>query len=376
MKKVLILGATGSVGTSACDICRMYPDHFIVTGLSAGSSAEKLLNLSNDFPQAKLHLSAENNYDQIDYSGEDALEIFIHENEADIVLNAISGAKGLLSSIFTLESGKDLALANKESMVMAGELIQNLCKKQSKTILPVDSEHSSLFNLMRNKTTDDISEIFITASGGPFIDKGIDEFKNITKAEALNHPTWNMGPKITIDSSTMANKGLEVIEAARLFNIDNNAIKVLVHRRSLVHGGIRLKDGSIHFHVSRPDMKLPVHNALFFPVSFPADFCSWDPFEESLIFEKPDMKKFPLLRMAYEALNEGNGKTIIYNAANEIAVDLFTNNQISYNQISEITERTLNLNFVNIDETRIGDIFYLDHIARKTALEEFLRLTQ
>ena len=257
MKRVLILGCTGSIGKSSIDIVQNMSEDFTVCGLQAHSNKDELLKLSKKFNCPTL-LSSEDN-------SEEAFNKLIDESKPDIVVNGIAGARGLIPSKLVLENGIDLALANKETIVMAGPLIKKLAKKNNVKLIPVDSEHSAIFNLVENFGSENISKIVITASGGPFREYTSEQLKNVTVEQALKHPTWNMGTKITIDSSTLANKGLEVIEAAYLFDVTHEQIEVVVHPQSLIHSLVRTKDGMLYAQISNPDINHPIFGALCWP---------------------------------------------------------------------------------------------------------------
>ncbi len=265
----------------------------------------------------------------------------IEETGADVVLNGIAGSPGLLPSVYSLRSGKDLALANKETIVMAGRLIKNLAVEKSREILPVDSEHSAVFHLIKDRKRDEVSEIILTGSGGAFRDTPIENLASVTVEDALSHPTWNMGKKITIDSATMANKGLEVIEAGLLFDMDVSRIKVLIHQQSHVHSLIRTMDGSLYAQISRPDMQLPIQNALTYPSLEKSGIEPLDLAGTELSFINPDEKKYPMLGLAYRAAESGNGYPLAYNAANEEAVKAFIDGKIAFTDIYTAVESVL-----------------------------------
>ena len=272
MKKIIVLGCTGSIGVSTMEILEQFPEDFSVVALSAHSSVDALLDLKKRYPRTRLVLTGSKvTPEGIDYAGTEGLVRMLEETDADMVVNGISGAAGLLPSVKSLETGKDLALANKETVVTGGDLIFELSRKHGRTILPVDSEHSALFHLLEGRDPDSVSELILTASGGPFADMPWEDQKKVTPAQALKHPNWDMGAKITIDSATLANKGLEVIEAWKLFHLPLDRISVLVHRQSLVHSLIRTKDNALYGQFSAPDMKLPIQNALFYPELRPVE---------------------------------------------------------------------------------------------------------
>lgn len=328
MRRILILGSTGSIGTTCLNYIRKSNPGFQVVGLTAHKNIEKLNSLSKEFSCPTLIT------DPIESSG---LKEFFIKTKPDIVLNAIAGADGLFATVTAIECGIDIALSNKESVVMGGTWIFDAAKENNVRIIPVDSEHSAIYNLLRGHKA---SSLVITASGGPFVDRM--DLENVTLEEALNHPTWKMGKKITIDSSTLANKGLEVIEASFLFNFKPEDISVTVHRQSVVHSMIRTKEGAVYAQMSPPDMTLPIIAALsdgkvkLENVVYPLSFDNL-----TLTFEKPDTKRFPLLALAYKALEIGGSATIAYNAADEVAVNAFMEGTIPYSRISQIVEKTL-----------------------------------
>ncbi|MDC7221872.1 MAG: 1-deoxy-D-xylulose-5-phosphate reductoisomerase [Spirochaetales bacterium] len=370
MKKVIVLGCTGSIGASTMDIIAQFPGEFSVEALSAHSarSSEILLKYKSVYGGAKLALTGvETPPEGIDYAGTDGLLRMIEETGADIVVNGISGAAGLLPSIKSLESGKDLALANKETIVTAGDLIFALAEKMGCTILPVDSEHSALFHLLMGRDPDTVSELILTASGGPFVDMPFEEQKGVTPARALKHPNWDMGAKISIDSATLANKGLEVIEAWKLFHLPLDRISVLVHRQSLVHSLIRTKDNALYGQFSSPDMKLPIQNALFYPELRPVEAAYTDLCGPALTFEKPDRKRFPMLDLAYKSAELGGPAPIVYNGSNEIAVAAFLKEEIGFTQIGEVTDAMLNLSWPDPQNTLEG-IEEVDRLSRERSL--------
>lgn len=365
MKKIFLLGATGSIGKSTLEVVAEFPEQLKLVGLSAHKNDKKLSEIGTNFKIDKLILTGKDSsdYDNINFFGIDDLLKEITKSDADIVVNGIAGSSGLLPSIATIKSGKDLALANKETMVMAGPIINNLAIQNNIKLIPVDSEHSAIFHLLENKEESDLEEIILTASGGAFRDFTYEDLKTVTLEDALKHPTWDMGNKITIDSASMANKGLEVIEAAMLFNIDINKIKVLIHPQSYVHSLIRVKDNSMYAQISSPDMKLPIQNALFYPTSEKVKSAYLDLAGKSLTFTEPDFQKYKMLELAYLALKKGNLYTIAYNASNEILVEAFVNNKISFLDISHYTEVILNMDF-DYTINSIDDVLKIDNIIR------------
>ena len=343
-KRIIVLGATGSIGTQTIDVVRAFPDDFEIVMLSAHKEQAKLYALSKEFPRARLALSGTPRPENSDvglsspvvYGKERFLEL-IASTDAEIVVNGISGHAGLEPSLSALESGKNLALANKESVVMAYCLLDAAAHKQNKRILPVDSEHAALFQLLSQ--WENVQEVTITASGGAFRDHPLPSLASVTADEASVHPSWSMGRKISIDSASLANKGLEVIEASRLFSLAPSQVKVLIHPQSIVHALVRLKDGSLQACMSSPDMRLPILNALTFPEIMASDFGHLELAGQSLEFRAPDHARYPVLEMAYQALRSGYGATIAYNAADEVAVASFERGEIQFTQIPQIIEK-------------------------------------
>ena len=333
-KKILVLGATGSIGKSTLDIIRNNPDRFAVAGLCANRNGEELQALAREFGNPKTVL--------VSTDGEEALLSLIRSSDADVVVNGISGASGLIPSKVALEQGKDLALANKETIVMAGPLIRALARSKGRKILPVDSEHSAVFSLIEAHGKDSIAEIILTASGGPFRTLDAKRLASVTARDALKHPTWSMGAKITIDSASLANKGLEVIEAVRLFDVPPTRVKVVVHPQSLVHSFVRTRDGVLYAQISKPDMRNPIHAALTWPDCVESSLEQLS-FEEvcTMQFEPPRYADFPLLGLAYRAAGLSGSYTIAFNAANEEAVAAFVSGAISFTALAEVTARVL-----------------------------------
>lgn len=366
MKRVIVLGATGSIGQSSLEVAKEFPDKIQIVGLSAHNNDSKLSELGSEFNTKNIVLTGKykSNFTNIKHFGMESLLEVINKTEADVVINGIAGSSGLLPSIETIKSNKDLGLANKETMVMAGNIINDLINSHQVKLLPVDSEHSAIFHLLEGDTIENIDEIILTASGGAFRDWDYEDLKKVTPEDALKHPTWNMGSKITIDSASMANKGLEVIEAARLFNINLNKIKVLIHPQSYVHSMIRKKDNSIYAHISAPDMKLPIQNAIFYPKLEKVKSCYLDLADKELTFKKPDIKKYQMLDLAFLALKKGESYTISYNAINEVLVDEFVKNNISFLDIPKYTSEILKLNLGPAPET-IKEVLEIDKKARE-----------
>jgi len=365
-KRVAILGATGSIGKSALEVIARGQGDFEVILLTAHCRADQLAELGRLYPgAATVHSGAE--------GGRESLLAAIAGCGADITLNGISGAAGLEPSMAAIEAGSNLALANKETLVMAGPLAIKRAHEKKVKIIPVDSEHSALFYLIEAHCAahgaDALDEIILTASGGPFRNHSLEEMKKVSPQAALAHPTWNMGEKITIDSASMANKGLEVIEAARLFNCSTDKIRVVIHPQSVVHSMIRMKDGAVYAQLSRPDMRLPIHNALYWPECAPSDFGRLSFDSLTLEFYPPDTEKFPLLSLAYEAAKKGGLYPCAYNAANEAAVAAFLAGRIGFLDIGRITRYVLDRDW-NREPDDIASVMEADRQARTIAEEE------
>ncbi len=362
LKKILVLGATGSIGTSTLDIIRNEKDRFVCCGLSANSNLEKLTSLAKEF-NCPFSLTSK--------EGNDGIEKLIKSSRPDIVVNGIAGSAGLIPSLLVLKSGTDLALANKETIVMAGPLMFQMAKENNCHIIPVDSEHSAIFTLVQKFGAENIDQLIITASGGPFRKYTREQLKNVTLADALQHPTWNMGQKITVDSATLGNKGLEVIEACRLFNMDTSRISVVVHPQSIIHSLIRTKDGIVYGQFSEPDMKHPIIQALDWPeckTDFmkPFDLCETADGSRTLTFEKPRYEDFPLLKLAFDCAKKSNCYPVAFNAANEIAAWAFIVGKISFTRIGEIVSKTMESDW-SAPVTSIENVLEADKLARSIA---------
>ncbi len=378
-RKLVLLGSTGSIGRSTVDVVRRHPGCFEVIALAAYSSAELLAEQCREFrPQYACIVKEEARRDLVELIGDEPVEVLAgYEDllrlaalpQADIVLNAVVGAAGLRASVAAIKAGNDLALANKESMVAGGSLFDRLVKKSKAHILPVDSEHSAVWQALNCGRKGELKRIILTSSGGPFRTLPVEKFKDVTVEQALNHPTWNMGPKITVDSSTLANKGLEVIEAVALFQVPPSRISVLVHPQSIVHSMVEFVDSSIIAQLSEPDMRLPITCALFWPDRMASEFGALDLTEAmELTFEPPDFTKFPALRLAFDVAEAGGTAPAVYNAANEIAVEKFLNKRIGYTRIADtITATVDNVNVVS--DPTLDDIIEADRAARSAARE-------
>jgi 1-deoxy-D-xylulose-5-phosphate reductoisomerase len=361
-KRVVILGCTGSIGSSTLDIIRHERQRFTTVGLSAHSQKDALTSLAKEF-NCKATLTRED--------GTDGIKRLIDETHPDIVVNGIAGSPGLIPSIMVLEAGIDLALANKETIVMAGPLVQRLAAEHHAHLIPVDSEHSAIFSLINKCGSDAVARLIITASGGPFRTWPKEKLAAITLADALKHPTWNMGKKITVDSATLANKGLEVIEACRLFHMSADTIQVVVHPQSIIHSLVMTKDGIVYGQMSEPDMKHPILSALEWPETTtnfmtPFDLTGTQDGTRTLTFEKPRTADFPLLDCAFSAARRDNAYPIAFNAANEIAAAAFIEEKIGFMQIAETVSKVLEKDWSGTIQN-VNDVFAADTAAREYA---------
>lgn len=345
--RVMILGASGSIGVTALTALREYREVFTVVGLSCHTNAEAMLKWADAFSVENLCITGNSNCDLSDvkptlYRGTEGLREMILSVECDVILNGISGSAGMVPSFWALEAGRDLALANKESVVIGGRLLFEAARASGSSIIPVDSEHSTIDALIAAHGKESISSVIITASGGPFRSFSTEQMKDVRPADALKHPTWSMGRKISIDSATLANKGLEVIEACYLFALDPDRVEVVIHPQSIVHSMVRLINGAVYAQMSPPDMSLPIMEAINisgYPlqsVVHPLDFSILD-----LSFSAWDENRFPMLAFAYHAITAQGSYPIAFNRANEIAVNLFLENKISFPAISDIVRQTL-----------------------------------
>ncbi len=349
-KKVAILGSSGSIGTQALEVIEDQSHLFEVEVLTVYKNAELLIEQAKKFRPNAVVIVDESMYsivndalfeeDVMVYSGSDALEQVVAFKEIDIVLTALVGYAGLKPTIAAINAGKDIALANKETLVVAGELVTSLAREKGVNILPVDSEHSAIFQCLTGEYMNPIEKIILTASGGPFRGKSIEELKSVTKKEALKHPNWDMGAKITIDSASLMNKGLEVIEAKWLFNLKPEQIEVVVHPQSIVHSLVQFQDGSIKAQIGLPDMKLPIQYAMGFPKRLKNNFTRFNFLDyPQLTFESPDKKTFRNLVLAFDALEKGGNSPCVLNAANEVVVQAFLEDKIGFLQMSDVIEQ-------------------------------------
>ena len=373
MKKLIILGSTGSIGTQALDIARANPDKYTVVGLAAGSNAELLEKQAREFGVKAVALFDTKAADELKIKLADTnIKVFCGADgvcelatlDCDVVLNAIVGIAGLRPTLCAIDAGHTIALANKETLVTGGEIVNRKLKEKGVELLPVDSEHSAIFQSLQGAPKGSLKKILLTASGGPFFGKTCEELQNVTVKEALAHPNWSMGAKITIDSASLMNKGLEVIEAVHLFGVPASQIEVLVHRQSILHSAVELSDGAVIAQLGTPDMKLPIQYALTYPER---DMCfeQLDLFKVgSLTFERPDCGTFKLLPLCIEATNRGGLYPTAINGANEESVKLFLEGKIKFLQIAELNEKAMNL-CENKKDFTVEDIFAADEAARQ-----------
>ena len=351
MKRVCILGSTGSIGTQTLQVISEHPDLFEAYVLTAGSNADLLIRQAKSYKPQCVVIADESKYDYVRealadepiqvYAGADALCQVVQMEPVDIVLTALVGFSGLRPTISAIKAGKPIALANKETLVVAGELITALCLEHKVPLLPVDSEHSAIFQSLMGEESP-IEKIILTASGGPFRTFTLDQLRDVTPAQALKHPNWDMGAKITIDSASMMNKGFEVIEARWLFDVTPDKIQVVVHPQSILHSAVEFEDGAVKGQLGMPDMRVPIQLALSYPVRLKSDFPRIDWWNlKDLTFEKPDAEKFRCLQMAYEAIRMGGNAACIVNAANEVVNLAFRQERCGFLQMADIIFKTL-----------------------------------
>lgn len=351
MKRICILGSTGSIGTQTLQVISEHPDLFEAYVLTANSRADLLIQQAKQYQPHSVVIADESKYDYVRdaladepiqvYAGADALCQVVQMEPVDIVLTALVGFSGLRPTISAIKAGKPIALANKETLVVAGELITQLCLEHKVPLLPVDSEHSAIFQSLMGEESP-IEKIILTASGGPFRTFTLDQLRNVTPAQALKHPNWDMGAKITIDSASMMNKGFEVIEARWLFDVTPEKIQVVVHPQSILHSAVEFEDGAVKGQLGMPDMRVPIQLALSYPTRLKSSFPRIDWWNlKDLTFEKPDPVKFRCLQMAYEAIRLGGNAACIVNAANEVVNLAFRQERCGFLQMADIIEQTL-----------------------------------
>lgn len=382
MRAITVLGSTGSIGTSTLDVIARHPDRYSVHALTAHSSVQDLFEQCRRFRPVHAVLGSAEAASELQtlcrgegldvqvHYGTQALNSVASDDAVDTVVAAIVGAAGLLSTLAAAEAGKRLLLANKEALVMSGQLLMQAAKASGALIMPVDSEHNAIFQSLpateTGVSTEGIVKILLTASGGPLRNLTLEELAVVTPQQALKHPNWSMGPKISIDSATMMNKGLEVIEACQLFSVDVDDVQVVVHPESIIHSMVSYADGSVIAQMGRPDMRTPIAHALAWPERIDSGVEALDFFKVSgLHFEEPDTVRFPLLRLAFEAQRAGGTAPTILNAANEVAVDAFLNGTVAFLQLSALVEQTLECLKIS-PATDLSTIIEADSIARGT----------
>ena len=379
MKRIVILGSTGSIGSSTLDVVSRFPDRFQIVGLAAGSNDQILEDQIRTFqpkvvalscPDAAKRLRARVGNAEVEVlDGEPGLCDVARFPQCDLVISAIVGGAGLKPTLSAIQAGRPVALANKEPMVMAGQLMQQEAHKHGVTIFPIDSEHSAIFQSMEGHRKVDIRRVVLTASGGPFWDWPATDFEDITPEQALKHPNWKMGAKITTDSATLMNKGLEVIEARWLFDLPASQIDVVIHRESIIHSLVEYCDGSVISQLGHPDMRTPISYAMNYPERVPLHPPLLDLGKiGKLTFFPPDSEKFPCLQLAYDALAGGAGLPATLNAANEVAVHAFLNNQIAFLDIPKVIEETMAA-YCPTPLSTIEEVLDVDQWARRTAEE-------
>jgi 1-deoxy-D-xylulose-5-phosphate reductoisomerase len=373
-KGIAILGSTGSIGTQALDVIEAYPDYFDLQVLTAGKNADLLIEQAKKFQPNSVVITDETQYQKVKealwsedihvYAGQEALCQVVESKEVHTVLTALVGYAGLKPTIHAIEAGKTIALANKETLVVAGELITKLAQEKGVNIYPVDSEHSAIFQCLVGEFHNPIEKIYLTASGGPFRGFTLEQLQQVSLEQALKHPNWSMGAKITIDSASLMNKGLEVIEAKWLFGLKPEQIDVIVHPQSIVHSLVQFEDGSMKAQMGLPDMKLPIQFALTYPARFKTDFPRFNFMDyPQLTFEQPDRKVFKNLDLAYQAMNELGTAACVLNAANEEAVAAFLERKIAFLEIGQLNEQTMR-NISNVLNPRYEDFVAADAQAR------------
>lgn len=378
MKNIVVLGSSGSIGQNALKVIARFPEEFNIFGLSVHQDIDTLLPQVRQFRPRVVCISDTAKAGDLKESlpgdtellaGAEGLEVLASHPEVDIVVNAVVGFAGLRSTLAAAGAGKRIALANKESMVTGGELVDKIAAEGGAEIIPVDSEHSAIFQCLKAGSDKDVRRLILTSSGGPFRNYPADKFGDITVEQALNHPTWKMGRKITIDSATLMNKGLELIEAVFLFDFPPEKIDVVIHPQSIVHSMVEFIDGSVIAQLSKPDMRLAIQYALLYPERRPMDTADLDFADRlSLEFETPDETRFPSINLARETLNKGGNAPVVFNAANEMAVEAFLRKKIKFSDIFLVIEKSMNISGVS-DVDSIENIIEADKDGRKSAEE-------
>jgi 1-deoxy-D-xylulose-5-phosphate reductoisomerase len=377
-KRIAIFGSTGSIGTQALEVIDAYPDLFEVYAIAAGENTELLKQQARKFKPRKVGIANEEKYADLKkalkdldveiLAGASFIASLASAGEYDILLSAMMGYAGLLPTLNAIKSGKNIALANKETMVVAGELVQRVAREKNVEIIPVDSEHSAIFQCLRGEEYDAIEKVILTASGGPFLGKDRQALEQVTLEDALNHPNWNMGDKITIDSASLMNKGLEAIEARWLFHLDPSQIEVVIHPQSVIHSMVQFIDGSVKAQLSLPDMRFPILYALGYPHRLPSTFerIRFTDYPE-LTFRPPDTDVFHNLTIAFECMKKGGNMPCVMNAANEVAVEAFRKNRLRFLQMPQVIDKTIaGCDFIQLPEYE--DYVHSDRQARSLAM--------
>ena len=380
-KRIAILGSTGSIGTQALDIIHANPDRYEAYVLTANRQAKLLIEQARKFQPAQVVIADEGKYEEVRdaladlpiqvYAGQDALCQVAATGEVDIVLTALVGFAGLRPTVAAIKAGKQIALANKETLVVAGELVTQLAMEHRAAILPVDSEHSAIFQSLMGEMSD-IEKIILTASGGPFRTMSKEQLETVTPEQALKHPNWDMGAKITIDSATMMNKGFEVIEAKWLFGVEADRIQVVVHPQSIIHSAVAFRDGAVKAQLGQPDMRVPIQLAFSYPERLQSDFPRLDWYNmPNLTFEEPNLEKFPCLRLAFEAISRGGTLPCVVNAANEVVNLAFREGRCRFLQMADVIFQTMQRTTF-IAQPSLDDYFAIDTEARRIAGEQLV----
>ena len=378
-KGIAILGSTGSIGTQALEVIEQFPEKFELVALTANRNADLLIEQALKYKPNTVVIVDESQYQKVKdtlwehdikvYAGVDSLNQVVEMTEIETVLTATVGYSGLLPTINAINAGKNIALANKETLVVAGEIITKLAQEKGVNIYPVDSEHSAIFQCLAGNFDNKIEKLILTASGGPFRGKSLEELKSVTREQALKHPNWDMGAKITIDSASLMNKGLEVIEAKWLFGIPANKIEVVVHPQSIVHSAVQFEDSSILAQMGIPSMKVPIQYALTYPERPKSNFERFSFFDyPNLTFEKPDMETFKNLKLAFEVIEQGGNAACVLNAANEITNQAFLDGKISFLEIGDINEKTIQKTTF-VTQPTLQDYIATNEEARRIAQE-------
>lgn len=380
-RRIAILGSTGSIGKQALDVISQHSDLLTAEVLTANTQADELIRQALLFKPNCVVIGDKNLYPQVKnalaetetkvFAGSESLDDVVQMDCVDMVLTAVVGFAGLSPTIKAIESGKTIALSNKETLVVGGEYISRLAIDKKVAVLPVDSEHSAVFQCLNGEADNAIRTIYLTASGGPFRQMSRAEMENVTVKQALQHPNWSMGRKVTIDSASMMNKGLEMIEAKWLFGVDAKQIKALIHPQSIIHSMVEFEDGCLKAQLGIADMRLPIQYAFTYPERLPNNSKSFNPFEnDTLTFEQPDLNRFPCLALAYEAIERGGNMPAVMNAANEVAVQAFLDGKIGFNRIADIIGESMNT-FPHIEKPSLEDYFMTDREVRTKLQNEY-----